>query len=255
MQPNDATPALVRQIPFFSGLDGQTLSRAAAMMKLEHLRRGQQLAGKGFQELEHYLGGVYFVVRGVVAAYTLTSNGSRKIIFFLGKGKLLNQNVLDTRRCNLYGEVMSDALLLRAPRAEFADLVRARPTLMEELVRSYEVDLWRMSHQLKNTAGYVFSERKVAIKLLKLAQDFGVERPDGVAISFDLTITQMADFAGMPRETVSRVCRRLGDMGLVEYRSRRFIITDRERLAALVRTERWDGCETRSPAPDEPLQK
>ena len=82
------------------------------------------------------------------------------------------------------------------PREEFSALVQADPALTRALLACYETDLWRMSHQLKNTAGYLPVERKLAIKLRKLAQEFGRPTPQGTAISFSLTITQMGRLCG-----------------------------------------------------------
>jgi AraC-like DNA-binding protein len=110
---------------------------------------------------------------------------------------------------------MTDAILLSIPKERFGKLVSASPALSAALFAHYETDLWRMSHQLKNTAGYLSVERKLAIKLLKLSQDFGVPCGEGTAISFPLTVTQTAEFVGLPRETTSRACKKLTEMGLI----------------------------------------
>lgn len=238
METMTATAVMLESIPFFQGLEREELEKIAGRFQVENHRRGRLLAGQGFQYLERYQNTVYFVCRGVVALYTATKNNSRKILFFLGPGKLLNHDVLGTRPTTLYGEVMEDAILLSIPKGEFAGLARERPILTEALLRHYETDLWRMSHQLKNTAGYLPVERKLAIKLLKLSQDFGVPREGGTAISFPLTVTQLADFVGVPRETVSRACGKLGEQGLVRYENRRFFLPDRERLVAYYREGR-----------------
>ena len=213
-----ATPPMLSAIPFFQDLDQTALADLAPRFQVENHRRGADLAGRGFQRLDTYEDTVYFVSRGVVALYTITKTNSRKIVFFLGPGRLLNHNVLGTR-----------------PNTLFA-LVQADPALTRALLACYETDLWRMSHQLKNTAGYLPVERKLAIKLRKLAQEFGRPTPQGTAISFSLTITQMADFVGVPRETASRACKRLGELGLVRYENRRFVIPNQERLALYCRS-------------------
>lgn len=231
-----ATPPMLSAIPFFQDLDQTTLAALAPRFQVENHRRGADLAGRGFQHLDTYEDTVYFVSRGVVALYTITKTNSRKIVFFLGPGRLLNHNVLGTRPNTLFAEVISDAILLSIPREEFSALVQAHPALTRALLACYETDLWRMSHQLKNTAGYLPVERKLAIKLRKLAQEFGRPTPQGTALSFPLTITQMADFVGVPRETASRACKRLGELGLVGYKNRRFVIPDQERLALYCRS-------------------
>ena len=230
-----ATGVMLRAIPFFEGLTNGELSALAPQFQIENFRRGEALSGRGFQRVEYYQNRVWLVCRGVVAAYTVTKQNTRKILFFLGPGKLLNHNVFDTKPNTLYGEAMTDAMLLSIPRGKFARLVAASPALTAALFAHYETDLWRMSHQLKNTAGYLSVERKLAIKLLKLSQDFGVPCEAGLTISFPLTITQTAEFVGLPRETTSRACKKLGEEGLIRYENRRFVLPDRQRLVKYYR--------------------
>ena len=230
-----ATPLMLEQIPFFQGLTPEERAKAAPLFQVENHRRGALLAGRGFQRLEQYQDTAYFLFRGVVALYTVTKQNSRKILFFLGPGQLLNHNALDTKPVTLFTEVIEDAILLAIPRQAFLELLQRSPALTAALLRHYETRLWRMSHQLKNTAGYIPVERKLAIKLMKLAQDFGVERPEGLLIPITLTVTQLADFVGVPRETASRACKRLGELGLLRYEDKKFILPDRAGLAAYYR--------------------
>ena len=230
-----ATAVMLEEIPFFRGLSAAERETLAPLFQIENLRRGELPAGRGFQHAEQYHGKVCFVYRGVVALFTVTKQNTRKILFFLGAGKLLSHNIFDTKPDNLYAEAMTDAILLSMPKEQFAGLVASSPALAAALFAHYETDLWRMSHQLKNTAGYLSVERKLAIKLLKLSQDFGVPCDEGTAISFPLTVTQTAEFVGLPRETTSRACRKLTELGLIRYENRRFILLDRAGLVACYR--------------------
>ena len=235
MEHLSATAVMLREIPFFAGVGEGELETLAPLFQIENLRRGELLAGRGFQHAERYHSRVYFLCRGVVALFTVTKQNTRKILFFLGAGKLLNHNIFGTKPGNLYVEAMTDAMLLSIPKERFAGLVSASPALSAALFAHYETDLWRMSHQLKNTAGYLSVERKLAIKLLKLSQDFGVPCEEGTAISFPLTVTQTAEFVGLPRETTSRACKKLSEMGLIRYEERRFVLLDRAGLVAYYR--------------------
>ena len=230
-----ATAVMLREIPFFHKLSDPELDALAPLFQIENLRRGELPAGRGFQNAEQYHGRVYFVYRGVVALFTVTRQNTRKILFFLGAGKLLNHNVFDTKPGNLYPEAMTDTMLLSIPKERFGKLISASPTLSAALFAHYETDLWRMSHQLKNTAGYLSVERTLAIKLLKLSQDHGIPCEEGTAIAFPLTVTQTAEFVGLPRETTSRACKKLAEMGLIRYENRRFVLCDRTGLVSYYR--------------------
>ena len=140
---------------------------------------------------------VYFVYSGEVMLYNLTKHGNRKVIFILGKGRLLNQSIVSKKPNALFCEAACPVQILEIAEEPFLHLM----------------------------------ERKIAAKLWKLGRDFGVDTEDGVMIDIDLTITLMADLVGAPRENVSRACKVLTDRGLIRYGNKRFILTDSDGLA------------------------
>ena len=220
------TSLMLRQIRFFQELEELELQAVAEEIWIEHLRRGHPLGDRRPGEDSPFRSTAYFVFRGIVAMYSVTHRGGRKILFFQGPGQLLNLNVMDTCVDAHYGEAAADAVLLCMNRKRLEELVYRNPRLMAALLAHYEAKLWRLSHQLKNTAGRLFVERKLAGKLLKLAADFGKPQGEGRTIAFDLTITQLADYIGVPRETASRACRKLTELELITYENRRFYIPD-----------------------------
>lgn len=174
---------------------------------------------------------VYFVLSGEVMLYNLTKHGNRKVIFILGKGRLLNQSIVSKKSNALFGEAVCPVQALKIPEGVFLRFMEQCHELTYSILREYERNLWRMGHQLKNTTGNMQTERKIAAKLWKLGRDFGVETEEGVMVDIDLTITLMADLVGVPRENVSRACKVLTDRGLIRYSSKRFILTDFDGLA------------------------
>lgn len=224
------TPLMLRQISLLRDVEEALLQRMAGDMWIEHRRRGQHLADARQADTGPFRNTAYFVFRGIVEIYSVTQHGGRKILFFQGPGKLLNLNVMNTCGDNHYGRAAEDAILLCMEREKLADYVRCSPVLTAGLLAHYESKIWRLSHQLKNTAGTFFIERKLAAKLLKLSADFGKPLGQGRVIAFDLTITQLADYIGVPRESVSRACRKLTELQLISYENRRFYIPDQTRL-------------------------
>lgn len=224
MQTYFATPVMLRGIPFFKDLPEELLASIAPELHLKNCRQGTRLNPEETDE-------IYFIYQGVAAVYTLTKTGSRKILFFQGPGRLLSHSVMGTKPNMLFYEIMEDAILLSMDRVSFSHMLGRDPRLTEALLRHYENQLWRMGHQLKNTAGYLPMERKLAIKLWKLAQEFGVPVPGGTRIRFPLTVTQAADFLGAPRETVSRGLKRLSDWDLIQHHGRWFVIPSMKKLA------------------------
>ena len=118
----------------------------------------------------------------------------------------------------------------------FLKLMEKDCSLTQAILSDYEQKLFRMSHQLKNTLGCIYLERKLASKLWKLARDFGVPVDKGIYIDIAFSITELADFLGTPRESTSRALKKLVEKGLVEMDGKRIYVIDPERMSVFYRT-------------------
>lgn len=213
-------------LDLFSGLPRELLEEITKMGKCVEYRKKECVFRAGEKVRT-----VYVVMEGEVMLYNLTKHGNRKIIFFLGQGRLLNHNICNTRPVSVFCESVSPAVLLCIPLEVFQKCMEESAVLTKRVLCEYERYIWRLSHQLKNTAGNLLIERKIAAKLWKLGRDFGVSGPEGIKIDLELTMTVLADYVGVPRETVSRACQNLGKKGLLVYRNRRFLLPDPDGLA------------------------
>ena len=91
---------------------------------------------------------VYFVLSGEVMLYNLTKHGNRKVIFILGKGRLLNQSIVSKKPNALFGEAVCPVQALKIPEGVFLRLMEQCHELTYSILREYERNLWRMGHQL-----------------------------------------------------------------------------------------------------------
>ena len=211
---------------FFSGLSEKRIQTMLDTGRIQTYRRKEPV----FSDRER----AYFVrilLSGQVSVYNLTRHGNRKIIFFLGQGHLLNHDIRKTAFTALCCEAVTEVQVLEISRADFLKFMEEDFSLTCAVLEEYERYLWRLTHQLKNTAGNMLTERKIAAKLWKLGRDFGSPCKDGIMISLPFTISLMADFAGVPRENASRACKRLAARGLLISRNRRFILPNPDGLA------------------------
>lgn len=174
---------------------------------------------------------IYFVLSGKVIIYNLTRHGKRKIIFVYGKGVLVNENVINQRYSSTFCETIEECTLFTIDAGTFLKLMEKDFSLTKVILEEQERKIWRLGHQLKNTMGSIYMERKLAAKLWKLARDFGKPTKDGIQIDIVMTITFLADLMGAPRETISRLCKTLTDYGLMKMEKRKITITDPDRMA------------------------
>lgn len=183
---------------------------------------------------------VYILITGKAAVYNLTHSGKRKTIFYLGHGMLLNDQVTKTALPAVSCETIDDCEVFAIPKEEFLKLMEQNFALTQVILSDYERKLFRMSHQLKNTMGCVNLERKLASKLWKLSRDFGLRTERGILIDIPLSVTELADFLGAPRESASRALKKLVHKDLILMESKRIYVTDSERMAIYYKTGKLD---------------
>ena len=211
---------------FFRELPHDVLQILLNMGNLYQYSRKEIIFHAGIYEEQ-----VYLLMDGEVMIYNLTRHGNKKILFILGKGHLLNHNIISQKPVSIFCEVIHSACILQIPLKPFIELMREHMALTQAVMMEYEHYIWRLSHQLKNTSGNLLIERKIAAKLWKLGRDFGQPSPDGIYIHVKITMTLLADFVGAPRENISRACKSLTKRGLLIYRDQHFILPNPTELA------------------------
>lgn len=173
---------------------------------------------------------IFFVLKGKVQIYNLTKCGKKKILFILGKDNIANESLAGNSN-TIFCETIESCSFYVIRRELLLSLMEKDFQLTKTLLQYQERKIWRLEHQLKNTVGSIYLERKLASKLWKLARDFGIRTNRGILIDMDLSITFLADLLGAPRETTSRVCRKLSRFGLIRMEKKKVYISDAEKIA------------------------
>lgn len=174
---------------------------------------------------------VYMMVSGMAALYKINSQGEKKVIFVLGKGKTLNEESLNGLPASVSCEILKTGQVLSFPVRQMLLAMEEDRGLNRAVLDSMSLKIRRLYRQMKNTTNSIRGDKKLAAKLWKLAADYGAECPQGTKLQMDLTITSLADMLGTKRETASRQLKILTDQGLVLVEKNRFIIPDCDKLS------------------------
>lgn len=174
---------------------------------------------------------VYFVVSGMAALYKINNLGEKKVIFVLGRGKALNEVILNGLPASVSCEILKEGYILTFPRNQLLLAMEEDFSLTRSVLDSMSIKIRRLYRQIKNSTNSIRGDKKIAAKLWKLAADYGVDCPEGRMIQMDLTVTYLADMLGTKRETASRQLKILTDEGLVIVRKGKFILPDPQKLS------------------------
>lgn len=179
---------------------------------------------------------ICFLLSGKVIEYNLTHLGKRKILYIFGPGSLLNDHVVDDHVSTIYCDTLEACTILLIPQDIFLELMEEDYSLVQGIMRDQENKIRRLIHQLKNSVGNIYMDRRMASKLWKLARDFGIPKDNGVEIDVNISVTLLADMLGAPRETASRLLKDLTNYGLIRHERKRIFIYDVDKLVHFFKT-------------------
>lgn len=174
---------------------------------------------------------IYVVLDGKFSLYKIEENAQKRVIFILGRDKILNDVILDNLPASINCEVFDSGKLLIIDKVRFLSFMENDFNLTRAVIESLSIKLRRTYRQLKNTTPNKKIEKKIAAKLWKLSKDYGIETQQGIAIDLNLSMTYFADMFGSQRETISRAMKQLENKELIFLINKTIVVKDRDKLA------------------------
>lgn len=221
----------LKDLEMFNNISESTIGKILEESDVKEHRTGEIL----FEDKED-VSTVYFVLKGIVSLYKINECGQKKVIFMLGKGKIINEVIIKELPASINCEIFEDAVILGIKKEKLLNIMKEDFDLCKNIIISLSSKTRRLYRQLKNTPSSIKIEKRLAAKLYKLAKDYGVEHEDGIVIDMEISITYMADLLGSQRETVSRAMKVLQKNNLINYKSKKIIISNFEKLALFFKT-------------------
>ena len=221
----------LKKLEIFDNISNETISKVIGESEVKEYKAGQIL----FEDKEE-VSTIYFVLHGIVSLYKINECGQKKVIFMLGKGKIINEVIIKELPASINCEIFESALILGVKRDKLLEIMKEDFDLCKNVIISLSSKTRRLYRQLKNISSSIKIEKRLAAKLYKLAKDYGIECDDGILIDMEISITYMADLLGSQRETVSRAMKVLQGNGLISYKSKKIIVTNFDKLIHFFKT-------------------
>ena len=171
---------------------------------------------------------LFIIKEGKVKITRLSEGGKEVILSILGEGEFFGEMSLldgESRSANVIA--LSDCEVFVLKRDKFLNILKTTPqiaiTLLEELAHRI-----RMSDQQIEYLSLADAENKVAMTILRIAEESGTFKMGQVSIE-ELPMQQdMANMSGTSRETISRMLSDFTDKGYIERKGKKLIILDYE---------------------------
>jgi CRP/FNR family transcriptional regulator len=222
-----------------------------SMKNLEKLSLFKDLSEADLKELEPYLARAvhkkkdtifsegepsewfYIVAEGKVKITKLSQDGKELILEVISPDDIFGGvAVLRNIPYPANAVAMEDTTVVKISRKNLMRIVDRFPNLMFCIAMQLGERMKSSHESLKNIA-LERVEARIAALLLKLADKMGKRSADGTVIDMRLTKQDVADMVGTTVETSIRTFSKLKRDGLVTEADGKFVVKDRDSLAAL----------------------
>lgn len=174
--------------------------------------------------------GIFYIEQGIVRRYYLTENGEEITLNLYKPHSFLPMswaigNVANTH----FYEALTDVLTKRAPKTDVLSLLKKEPDITYDLLRRIYIGMEGLWVHLESlTAGNSYI--KLVASLVILAKRFGVKKADGLFIELKMNERDIANYAGMSRETASRELQKLKKDNLVRFEKGTMVVQDIQKM-------------------------
>lgn len=222
---NFNTEKELKELDTFKGIKAKTFEEIRCCGQIREYRKGKNI----FIDKEDVTM-IYIVLSGKFSLYKLGNNGQKRVVYILGKDRIINEVIIDDLPSSINCEVFESGKLLLIEKNKLISLMEEDFNLTKNTIESLSKKVRRLYRQIKNTSPNILVDKKLAAKLWKLSKDYGEKTDLGVEINLNLSKTYLADMFGSQRETISRTLKELEKKNLIIVKNKRITILNSEKL-------------------------
>ena len=219
---------VLRKTTIFRRLSPEDRQRLAGVARVRAFDKAAVLFHEGDPSDQ-----LYTIVSGRVKVFKTTPRGTDAILEIFGPGDPVGAvAVYESRPYPATAVALEPTTCVLVGRQTFFDLLETYPTMMRGLLGGLTLRLVELTNRLAELSGGRV-EARMARFLLKLANDMGQQRPDGVFIPLALSRQELADMIGTTIETSIRIMSRWGKDGVVRTEKDGFTVVDKAGLETI----------------------
>lgn len=215
------TSAVIRKIPFLSGLSDEEAKRVREILVERQFSRNQTILHE-----EDTCNAFYYIFYGRVKIVQYTADGRERILAIHGAGEFFGDiSILDGKTLPANVVAMEDTQVGLIYREQFERHLLSNAKVLRGIIGmlcSRLRESWLMLKVMSSTD----AEHRVRVVLKNFTDHHGVKDSDGTIINLRLTHGDIANLAAVSRETATRLLNRFketGDIRMME--GKRILIT------------------------------
>lgn len=191
---------LLAEIPLFEELSEGELAIVAQRVRQRRYKEGDTIFHRNDPGVA-----LYMIVTGKVKIHNETSDGTDCIIAILSEGEFFGElAVIDGNERSADATTIEPTELLMLTKDDLHDILQRYPRISLTLLSTLSGRLRRTTEAFLAYSTLDVNGR-LAMQLLRLAEQHGVMTKDGIRIDLHLTQTDLGALVGASRESVNKV--------------------------------------------------
>lgn len=198
------------KVPIFSSFSCEELEEVFKIVKHRDVKKGEVLLQEGDTVTSFFI-----LNEGRLKLYNYTKDGKEQILNLLQDGDSFGElHLLKEKNFEGYAKAITDCNISMIDKEEFQALLYKNPRMslkVLEVVGERLEHLEKLALILADKDGDV----KLAYVLVDFAKKYGKEVGGKISIQLPITKEEMASYAGLTRETLSRKLKAFSEEGLI----------------------------------------
>jgi len=208
----------LRNIPLFSSLSEDELIQISSKVIIKEFLRNEIILRE--EETNEFM---YIVLLGKVKVVQTTADGKEIILAIHQSNDFFGEmSLIDGKTSAATVLAMKDSLVAIISKHNFYSLIFSQKKVLENLLRilcSRLRESWKKVHILN----FRNAPQRMRMLFIILSNENGKRTDEGVVLNDKLTHQEIADMAGLTRETVTRVLNKWQKDGEISILKNRFI--------------------------------
>jgi len=210
---------VLRNIPFFAGLSAQEAADVERLIVRRQFAKGQVVLFE--EDTAHYM---YIIFFGKVRVVQMSDEGKERLLAIHKRNDFFGEMALfDGKTAPATVVAMEETEIGLLSKESFEKHLLKNDKILHQFLNMLCLRL-RESWLMLKIMSFADAEQRVRAVLKDLTRLYGVTDQRGVLVTMKLTHRDIANFASVSRETVSRLLSRFTKDGEIEILDKKYIL-------------------------------
>jgi CRP/FNR family transcriptional regulator, anaerobic regulatory protein len=209
-----------KKIPIFEFLSDIEIAKIVASTGHKELKKGEAICLEGEKSDT-----LFIINEGQVKLSKITKEGKEQIVHILMNGDFFGELSLfsENERYNFSSYTISNVKLCTLSKRDMDEIIMSNPEISLKILREVTKRLVETENLAQNLATND-AEVRIANMLIDFAEKYGTQSNEGITIKLPVNREEMANYAGVTRETMSRKLGKFENEGIISAEGSKIII-------------------------------